>query len=117
MRFSSLAFGLTALFSTMVAAAPIDVSKRLPTPEEFDLLSSVEKRAVYQAWYRATNIIPATDEEKRSLDDKRAVYQAWYRATNIIPATDEEEKRSLNDRAVYQAWYRATNILPSTDEE
>lgn len=66
MRFTSITFGLTAIFATLVAAAPVsngDVAKRMPTPEQFDALSSIEKREVYRAWYRATNIIAANDDD------------------------------------------------------
>ena len=65
MRFSSLAFGLTALLATFVAAAPTsmnDVAKRMPTPEEFDALPREERRKVYTSWYRATNIIGKDDD-------------------------------------------------------
>jgi len=67
MRFTSIAFGFTALVASFVAAAPTaannDIAKRMPTPEEFDVLSPIEKRKVYTAWYRATNILPGTDED------------------------------------------------------
>jgi hypothetical protein len=66
MRFTSITFGLTAVLATFVAAAPVgnaDVAKRMPTPEEFDALNSVQKREVYRAWYRATNIIGASDDD------------------------------------------------------
>jgi hypothetical protein len=65
MRFSTLTFGLTALLAGFVAAAPTansDTVKRMPTPEEFDVLAPAEKRKVYTAWYRATNILPGTDD-------------------------------------------------------
>ena len=66
MRFASITFGITALLAASIAAAPApkgDVAKRMPTPEEFDALSSVQKREVYRAWYRATNIIPGNDDD------------------------------------------------------
>ncbi|UPX19930.1 uncharacterized protein EKO05_0010179 [Ascochyta rabiei] len=47
MRFTSITFGITALLAAFVAAAPTpngDVAKRMPTPEEFDALSTVQKR-------------------------------------------------------------------------
>jgi hypothetical protein len=64
MRFTSITFGLTALLASFVAAAPTSnaIAARMPTPEEFDSLSPVEARDVYRAWYRATNIIPVTDD-------------------------------------------------------
>jgi hypothetical protein len=65
MRLTSIAFGLTALLSTFAAAAPTanyNVAKRMPTPEEFDALDAVEKRKVYTAWYRSTNILPVSDD-------------------------------------------------------
>lgn len=66
MRFTSITFGITALLAAFVAAAPTpngDIAKRMPTPEEFDALSTVQKREVYRAWYRATNIIGASDDD------------------------------------------------------
>lgn len=66
MRFTSITFGITALLAASVAAAPTPssgIAKRMPTPEEFDALSSVQKREVYRAWYRATNIIGASDDD------------------------------------------------------
>jgi len=66
MRFTSIAFGITAVLSAFVAAAPTannDVAKRMPTPEEFDALAPEQKRKVYTAWYRATNIIAASDDD------------------------------------------------------
>jgi hypothetical protein len=66
MRFATITFGLTAVLATFVAGAPFsngDVVRRMPTPEQFDALSSVEKREVYRAWYRATNIIAASDDD------------------------------------------------------
>ncbi|KAF2710980.1 hypothetical protein K504DRAFT_500918 [Pleomassaria siparia CBS 279.74] len=57
---------LIALIAAFVAAAPTvnvdEVAKRMPTPEEFDLVSPVEKHEVYTSWYRATNIIASTDD-------------------------------------------------------
>ena len=50
MRFTTITFGLTAVLATFVAGAPVsngDVVRRMPTPEQFDALSSVEKREVY----------------------------------------------------------------------
>ena len=118
MRFSFLA--LAAIFAFATAAPTpastsiLDISKRLPTPEEFETLSPIEKRKVYHAWYRATNILPATDDDESVEIEKRKVYQAWYRATNILPATDEED---IEKRKVYHAWYRATNILPAEGDD
>jgi hypothetical protein len=66
MRFATITIGLTAVLATFVAGAPVsdnDVVKRMPTPEQFDALSSMEKREVYRAWYRATNIIAASDDD------------------------------------------------------
>ncbi|KAF2490404.1 hypothetical protein BU16DRAFT_622015 [Lophium mytilinum] len=65
MRFTSIAFALTAFLSAFVAAAPTtnDITKRLPTPEEFEALAPAEKRKVYTSWYRATNILPTSDDE------------------------------------------------------
>ncbi|KAF2811133.1 uncharacterized protein BDZ99DRAFT_570393, partial [Mytilinidion resinicola] len=65
MRFSGIAFALTAFLSAFVAAAPTannDIAKRLPTPEEFEALAPEQKRKVYTAWYRATNILPTSDD-------------------------------------------------------
>lgn len=66
MRFSTLTFGLTALLSAFVAAAPLnnnEVAKRMPTPEEFANLSAEKREKVYTAWYRATNIIGSVNDE------------------------------------------------------
>jgi hypothetical protein len=65
MRFASITFGITALLAAFVAAAPTsnDVAKRMPTPEEFEALAPAEKREVYRAWYRATNILPVSDDD------------------------------------------------------
>ncbi|KAF2033089.1 hypothetical protein EK21DRAFT_109226 [Setomelanomma holmii] len=61
MRFSSITFAITALLSAFAIAAPTaannDIAKRMPTPEEFEALAPEQKRKVYTAWYRATNII------------------------------------------------------------
>lgn len=66
MRFASITFGITALLAAFVAAAPVssnDIARRMPTPEEFEALAPAEKREVYRAWYRATNIIPGSDDD------------------------------------------------------
>lgn len=66
MRFATLTFGITAMLAAFVAAAPLsnnDVAKRMPTPEEFEALAPAEKREVYRAWYRATNILPVNDDD------------------------------------------------------
>lgn len=65
MRFTTIAFSLTTLLAVFGAAMPVagnDVAKRMPTPEEFEALAPEQKRKVYTAWYRATNIIGATDD-------------------------------------------------------
>ena len=65
MRFTAIAFSITALLAALGAAAPVagsDIAKRMPTPEEFELLAPEQKRKVYTAWYRATNIIGALDD-------------------------------------------------------
>lgn len=75
MRFATITFGLTALLSAFVAASPVDnseIMKRMPTPEEFAILSQEKRDLVYKAWYRATNILPSVGDEKRDL-----VYKAW----------------------------------------
>lgn len=66
MRFTSITFGITALLAAFAVAAPTssnDVAKRMPTPEEFEALAPAEKREVYRAWYRSTNILPTTDDD------------------------------------------------------
>ncbi|KAF1936457.1 hypothetical protein EJ02DRAFT_459513 [Clathrospora elynae] len=67
MRLASIAFSLTALLSAFAIAAPTantnDVAKRMPTPEQFEALAPEEKREVYRAWYRATNILPISDDD------------------------------------------------------
>jgi hypothetical protein len=88
MRFTSIAFGLTAFLSAFVVAAPApenEVTKRMPTPEEFNAMPADLQKRVYQSWYRATNILPASDDKKK----RSPVYQSWYRATNILPASDD----------------------------
>ena len=66
MRFSTLALGFTALLSAFVTAAPVDereIARRMPTPEEFAVLSAEKREKVYTAWYRATNIIGSVSDE------------------------------------------------------
>ena len=92
MRFSTITFGLTAVPATFVAGAPIsngDVVRRMPTPDQFDALSSAEKREIYQKWYRPVQFDPAKLDSLSSVE-KREVYRAWYRATNIIAASDDD---------------------------
>jgi hypothetical protein len=104
-----------ALLSALGAAAPI---------------ANNEKRTEFAPWYRATNILPATDEKRdvEAPEDKRAEFAGWYRATNIIPYNDDkrdvkapEEKRDVeapeDKRAEFAGWYRATNIIPYNDDE
>lgn len=65
MRFSSMTFAITAVLSAFAIAAPTasnDIAKRMPTPEEFEALAPEQKRKVYTAWYRATNILPTSDD-------------------------------------------------------
>ena len=95
MRFIGVALGVTTLLSTFGAAAPVGDQE--------------VKRTEFAPWYRATNILPASDDRKRS------EFAPWYRATNILPASDDR-KRSVKARTEFFPWYRATNIIPSNDD-
>ncbi|KAA8621487.1 hypothetical protein PtrSN002B_010989 [Pyrenophora tritici-repentis] len=67
MRSTIFTIGITAFLSTFAVAAPTPstdaAAKRMPTPEQFEALAPAEKRKVYTAWYRATNIIGASDDD------------------------------------------------------
>ncbi|RMZ70744.1 hypothetical protein GMOD_00000877 [Pyrenophora seminiperda CCB06] len=67
MRSTIFTIGITALLSTFAVAAPTPstdmAAKRMPTPEQFEALAPAEKRKVYTAWYRATNIIGLSDDD------------------------------------------------------
>ncbi|KAL5407596.1 hypothetical protein PMIN03_007071 [Paraphaeosphaeria minitans] len=96
------ALSAAALFSTLGAAAPVAKS---------------EKRTEFAPWYRATNILPVSDD-KRSVD-KRTEFSPWYRATNILPASDDKRDIQAPEekRTEFAPWYRATNILPASDDK
>ncbi|KUI59295.1 hypothetical protein VP1G_11069 [Cytospora mali] len=61
MRFNNLILGAVVLLTAYTIAAPMPnkvVEQRIPEADA----DSVEARKVYTSWYRATNIIGATDD-------------------------------------------------------
>lgn len=61
MRFTNLILSAVALLSAYAVAAPTpngNIENRVPEAEA----EPVEARKVYTSWYRATNIIGATDD-------------------------------------------------------